>query len=112
DLAAGRREKTRDQVEQCGLAAARRADDAEELGLLNVEARALNARDASAGRVIGERNVPDLDMGHWRFRAAFFFESLARNGRPSPLGRPLRGALFGEGSKAFVRLGRLALGRM
>src|SRR5437879_5185051 len=68
-LAAGWLEESGDQVEQGGLAAARRTDDAEELGLIDVEARALDARDASTRRVIGERNVADLDMAHLIFPA-------------------------------------------
>src|SRR2546423_213233 len=47
DFAAGRNQKSGDQIEQRRLAAARRPDDAEELGLIDVEARRLHARDAS-----------------------------------------------------------------
>src|SRR5262245_8046749 len=38
-------QEARDQVEQRGLAAAGRPDDAQELGLFEIEARARNARD-------------------------------------------------------------------
>src|SRR5262245_31459553 len=54
DLAAGRREKSRDDVEQRGLAAARRTQQAKELRLLHVEADAVDAGDASGRRVIDE----------------------------------------------------------
>src|SRR5262245_48310659 len=64
DLARGRGEEARDDVEQGRLAAARRADDAEELGGRDVEAHALDAGHAAGGRVVGERDVCDLDMRH------------------------------------------------
>src|SRR4051794_29136411 len=47
DLASGRRQKSGDQVEQGRLAAARRPDDAEEFGLVDLEACVLYARDPS-----------------------------------------------------------------
>src|ERR1044072_4181275 len=80
-LAAARLQESADQVEQGGLAAARRADDAQELGLGNVEARSLHPRDAPGGRVVGERDVADLDMRHRRFREGFLLASLARRAR-------------------------------
>jgi hypothetical protein len=72
DLAAGRTEKARDQIEQRGLAAAGGPDDTEKFGLLDVEARGCDARDTACGRVVGERDVADFDMRHRRFREVFF----------------------------------------
>ena len=74
DLAGGGREKAGDDVEQRRLAAARRADQAEELRGLDVEADVLHAGDPAGGRVVDQRDVADLDMGHRRpFLARRYF---------------------------------------
>src|SRR5262249_868452 len=64
DLAAARRNETGDDVEQRRLAAAAWTDDADELRLLDVEARALHALHPPGRRVVDERDVANLDMGH------------------------------------------------
>ena len=71
DFAGGRRQKSGDHVEQRRLAAAARADDAEKLGRVDIEAHGADARHGAAGRVVGQRDVARLDMGHWRFRIMF-----------------------------------------
>ena len=59
-------EEAGDDVEQRRLAAAGRADDAEELGVLDIDADILHARHLAAGRVVDERNVADFDRQHDR----------------------------------------------
>src|SRR5437762_7246774 len=61
DLATGRRELAEDAVEQRGLAAAVRADQAEDLALLHVEADAIDRLDAAKTLL----DVADFeDRGH------------------------------------------------
>ena len=61
DLATGRRELAEDAVEQRGLAAAVRADQAEDLALLHVEADAIDGLDAAKALL----DVADFeDRGH------------------------------------------------
>src|SRR5262249_58980702 len=47
-----------------GLAAAARADDAQELRRFDAEAHVGNARHAAGRRVVNERDVAQLDVGH------------------------------------------------
>ena len=72
DLAGGRRDEAGDDVEQRGLAAAGRADDADELGGADVEADVLDAGHLAGGRVVDQRNVADFDRGirYSRYRRA------------------------------------------
>ena len=67
DLAGGRRQKSGDDIEQRRLAAARRADQTEEFRRLDVEAYSLDAGDPPGRRIVDERDLADLDMGHRRF---------------------------------------------
>src|SRR6478672_8244855 len=64
DLATGRREKSRDDVKERSLAAARWSQQAEELRLLHVKANAVDRADASGRRVVDERDVADFDVRH------------------------------------------------
>src|SRR5258708_33874690 len=64
DSPAGRLEEAGDDVEQCRLAATRWTQEAEKLGGRDVEADAAEAGHAAARRVVDERDVADLDMGH------------------------------------------------
>src|SRR6516162_754939 len=67
DFARGRSKEAGDDVQKRRLAAPARADDAEKFGCLDAEADAVNGLHHSAWRLIGERNVARLDMGHRRF---------------------------------------------
>ena len=64
DFAVGGVEKAGDDVEQRGLAAARRSHQAKKLGRFHVEAHARDARHGACGRIVGERDVADFDVGH------------------------------------------------
>ena len=64
DLARGRRQESGDHVEQRGFAAAGRADDAEKLGSVDIEADVLDPRHFAAGRVVDQRHVANFDRGH------------------------------------------------
>src|SRR5262249_16692195 len=66
DLAGAGSEEAGDDVEQRRLAAARRPDDADELGGLDRETHPRDAGHAAARRVVGEAHVADLDMRHRR----------------------------------------------
>ena len=57
-------QKAGNDVEQRRLAAAGRPDDAEEFRLLDIEARGLHADHPAGRRVIDQRDVANLDMGH------------------------------------------------
>ena len=64
DFARGGREEAGDDVEQRRLAAAGRADDAQEFRRGEAEARGLDGVNLAARRVIDERNVADFDGKH------------------------------------------------
>src|SRR5712671_4644130 len=76
DLAAGRRQKSRDDVKERGLAAARGTQQAEELRLLHLEADAVDAGHAPRRCVVDERDVADFDVRH---RCRLAGERLAQN---------------------------------
>jgi hypothetical protein len=65
DGAAGRRQEARDDVEQGRLAAAARAYQAQEFGLLHMEIGALHAGDPAARGVVDQGDVGHFDMGHF-----------------------------------------------
>src|SRR5215472_577440 len=69
DLASGRRQEAGHDVQKRRLAAPARPDDAEEFGHLDAKTHALDGRHRPAWRLVGERDVARLDMGH-RYPAA------------------------------------------
>src|SRR4030095_14613469 len=64
DLARYRSEKTGDYVEQRGFAAARRPDDADELGSGDIQTDFLDTRHFASRRVVDQRNVTNFNGDH------------------------------------------------
>src|SRR6266566_3640510 len=76
DFSACRREKSRDDVEQRGLATARGTQQAEELRLLYAEADVVDAGHPPGRCVVDKRDVADFDVRH---RCRLAGECLAQN---------------------------------
>src|SRR3954471_8920388 len=64
DFPGGGFQEPRNDVEKRRLAAAARADDAEELRRFHAEAGGLHAGNAAARRVVDERNITHFDVRH------------------------------------------------
>ena len=76
DLAIVIGEQAADHVHQRGLAAARRADDRDELALLNVERDIVDRGDAALGRVEMFRGMRDAQRGRHHDRSTCFTSAL------------------------------------
>ena len=116
DHAAGRLQEAGDDVEQRGFAAAGRPDDAEEFGLLDVEACALDAGDLAGRGVIDQRHVADFNMGHfvpwfvpWRLVGFLFLQPLCPFLHGSRPAFGVAGANFGVACRRAGRMGRNAI---
>src|SRR5262249_8260009 len=104
NLAGAGSKKARNDVKQRRLAAAGRADDAEEFRRLDAEADTLDPRYPAGGRVVGERDVGHLDVRHRRYPCRPVIDGMPPAGQTavSPGSNPMSIGRHDSKARGFV----------